>query len=179
MLERGIEPDEADVLLRSALENVKLSARVLSFYDAARQSEENELAEYEKLLQQSQAQRVAQYQQVITALANTTKSEKMPIHVPEAEQAPFQQFVQSLVFQAEDEKFYVGLPVDGENADKLLQSLYLLYAKGDVTKLKPREVRKQGPRLGVPKVKQPIVPPAQTQPPGPANKGVTIQDFFN
>lgn len=178
MTGKGIEADEADVLLERAVKDGKLATKVLAFYDAARQDEETELATYEQALQQAQAAAVQQYQQTIGALNNTIKGETMPIHIPEADQAPFQKFVQDLVFQGDDKNFYVGIPATGDGSEKLLQALYLLYAKGDLNRLKPREVRKTLPRLGAPKIKQPIVPPAGTQTPGAPDKGTTLQDFF-
>ncbi len=181
LIRKGIGDKQAELLVNEAVKSGELEGLSLAERETQTASEQQRLQKLQRDIDDNN-QRVAQaYNNVVTDMTNSVvKGEGLSIHIPEASRTPFLDFVKEKIVMDEEQGLCVTVPIKQGTAEfnNLIQGLYLMFNKGDVTKLVGKAAPAGKPRLGLP-AKAPV-PPAQTPPAPPPTPGrVTIGQLWN
>jgi len=134
LLSKGLDDDTAQMAVDKAIKDGVLFDRADAAYKTAEQSHEAELKRIEAAQEQAEqayTSNVNQLNQTLTTVINEGKG--MRFIIPDTDKANFTSFVKQHV-EYEDGKFLIVQRI-GDNLTQQLESLYLLYKKGDLNDL--------------------------------------------
>ena len=134
LLSKGLDDDTAQMAVDKAIKDGALFEKADAAYKTAEQSHEAELRRIEATqaqAEQAYTSSVNQLNRTLTTVINEGKG--MRFIIPDTEKANFTAFVKQHV-EYEDGKFLLVQRI-GDNLTQQLESLYLLYRKGDLNEL--------------------------------------------
>jgi hypothetical protein len=132
---KGILPDQADLIIKDAIEKNKLPGLVETEYKDRQFKEKKQMEDLLEL----DAQRQKREEQTINKMSVTLRerileNKNLGITIPDARRAEFLQFVSSMmVLDRETGRWYVNQEVNDTNMGNLIESLYYLNVNGNLS----------------------------------------------
>jgi hypothetical protein len=157
---KGILPDQADLIIKDAIDKNRLAGLVETEY---KDTQSKEKAQMEQLLELDK-QRQQREQQTINRMGvilreRILENKNLNITIPDTKRTEFLKFVSdTMVLDRETGKWYINQEVNDNNIGKLIESLYYLNVEGkleDIIKKKADQttVKKLKMRMQSEKVK--------------------------
>jgi hypothetical protein len=143
LLDKGLDEEIVTAQVDKAIRDGKIFEKSDAIYKEVQTTHENELLAIEAANQKAQKEYSDSANKLSAALTTQIRENKgLNLVIPEADKTPFTQFViDTIQYRSEDKKFLVALDL-GEEKDRVLEAMYLLYKKGDLSSLIKKEVQK-------------------------------------
>lgn len=134
LVRKGIEPEQADLIIKDAVEKNKLLKIVEAEY---KQQEEAQKKQLEDLLRKDEENRRIEKEYVdkmgVKLQQHILENKGLNITIPDAKRQGFMQFVNSvLYFDRESRKFLVSQELSNETLPTVLEALYYLHVGGNL-----------------------------------------------
>ncbi len=148
LIQKGLDAESAQLLVDKAIKDGKLFDQADVAYKAIEKSHAQQLADIEAANQRAQetyTSSVNKLNQSLTVAVSEGKG--LNIAIPDTEKPGFLEFVREKVeYDSRTGKFLLVQPIADEELNRQLESLYLLYKKGDLKSLIQREAQTQNVR---------------------------------
>ena len=142
LISKGLDEETAAIVVDKALKEEKLFDKADAAYKEIQKQDADVLKEFEnrnKEQQQRYKTAVDKTSQTLHTLVKEGKN--LNIIIPDAEKDAFQKFIfDSMQYDPETNSIILVQPF-GENAEKLVESMYLLYKKGDLKAIIERKAK--------------------------------------
>ncbi len=138
---RGLAQEDIDVLVESAEKNNRLFMEADRAYREQQDADQKELARLTQKIQEDEQNYRRSVQEMEGLVANTIKSTDLSVVVPDAEQKAFQDFIKENLHIDDKGQFFVAQPINKDTAGQLVSALYLMYKKGDLSKIVARKAQ--------------------------------------
>jgi hypothetical protein len=131
---KGILPDQADLIIKDAIEKNKLTGLVEADHKQQSEQQKKQLEELLKLNEENQKKEERQVQQMGTTLQGMIIENKgLNITIPDAKRGGFLQFVNSMVMlDRQTGKFFINQELSQDNMAKVIESLYYMHVNGNM-----------------------------------------------
>jgi hypothetical protein len=148
---KGILPDQADLIIKDAIDKNRLAGLVETEY---KDTQSKEKAQMEQLLELDK-QRQQREQQTINRMGvilreRILENKNLNITIPDTKRSEFLKFVSdTMVLDRETGKWYINQEVNDNNIGKLIESLYYLNVEGKLEDI----IKKKADQTTVQKLK--------------------------
>jgi len=142
LLKKGLSQTIVDLQVKEYITQGTLTAQALKVYDQVVQDDKLRLQQ----IQTKEAERQKAFEtnvQTLTQEVSSTIKNGMKSLVPETKQAEFANFVMTHIQHDGESNFFAILPVSKEQLATTMDSLYLQYVKGDLSKVVAKEAKKE------------------------------------
>ncbi|RUP42159.1 MAG: hypothetical protein EKK63_02355 [Acinetobacter sp.] len=142
LLKKGLSQTIVDLQVKEYITQGTLTQQALKVYDQVVREDKLRLQE----IQTKEAERQKAFESSVQNLSqeiSTTVKNGMKSLVPETKQAEFVNFVMNHIQHDGESNFFAILPVSKEQLATTMDSLYLQYMKGDLSKVVVKEAKKQ------------------------------------
>lgn len=167
---KGILPEQADLIIKDAIDKQKLFGLVQTEHQNQDQLQKDQLEELKRITEQNQQRETQLINKLGTTLQERILQNKnMPITIPDAKRAEFLQFVNNLVvLNRETGKFSIEYELNNDNLSDVLSALYYMKVKGNladiiVNKANQQNVQSLKLRMQKDKVKKSSAPDPNKQ----------------
>lgn len=149
---KGILPEQADLIIKDAVDKNKLAGLVEADYKQQADQQEKHLKELLKANEEAQKREDQLIQRMGTLLQQRIIENKdLGITIPDAKRGGFLQFVNNLVvLDKQSGKFFINHELSQENLSQVLESLYYMHVKGnldDIISNRAKQKNTQGIKL--------------------------------
>ena len=140
LVSKGLPEDSVQVLIDKAIKDNK----IFDYSDAAYKAAEKEYADELKDIEATNERNRAEYTKSVNLLSQQlnekiVEGKGLNLIIPDTEKQPFTSFVKEHI-EIDNGRFVIVQPI-GDNLDRQLEALYLLYKKGDLKSLIKREAQ--------------------------------------
>lgn len=142
LLSKGLSQTIVDLQVKEYITQGKLKENALKVYDVTLEADRRRLED----IQQREAARQRTFDssvQTLTKEVDSTIKAGMKSLVPETKQQEFANFVMQHIQHDGENNFFAILPISKEEMATTMDSLYLQYLKGDLSKLVAKEAKKE------------------------------------
>lgn len=131
---KGILPDQADLIIKDAVEKNKLSGLVEAEHKLQGDQQAGQLQELMRLNDENQKREQQQIQRMGTMLQERIIENKgLGITIPDAKRGGFLQFVNNMVvLDRQSGKWFINQELSQDNMTQVLESLYYMHVKGNM-----------------------------------------------
>lgn len=131
---RGISPEQADLLIKDAVDKNKLFGLVESEHKTIKDAQEDQLQKLLKLNEESNKREQQAINKMATNLQEYILQNKgLEITIPDARRGEFLQFVNSLMLLDRDSgRWFINQELTRENTAQVLSALYYMHVKGNM-----------------------------------------------
>lgn len=170
---KDILPDQADMIVKDAIEKNKLPALVEVEYNRLKKQDEDQAAEMLRISEQNQKRE----QQIIQKMGTTLKekiieNKGLGITIPDTKRPEFLQFMNSLMhLDPQSGRWFLQQEMTGENMNNLIEAMYFLSVGGNLNEIISNRAKEENTnqlRLRLKKDKTPK--PGSNNPANPAAK---------
>lgn len=150
LISKGLDDESAQMLVDKAIKENKLFDKADAAYQSAKDQYEKELAAVEKQNQQAESQYRTSVNALNQKLITTVNEGKgLNIMIPDTDKAGFTNFIRDHIEYDKGTGKFLFVQPAGEDFERQLEALYLLYKKGDLKSLIQRQAQTQNrKRLG-------------------------------
>lgn len=133
---RGMEADEAQVLIDKAVTDQTLAPKAEAAYNHFKTQDDNLAKELEDKSKEIEQANQTTAKALLEDAAKLITENSLLFKIPETDKAGFSAFFQDSVL-VDNGKAYIALEIDGKNVatKEALEQMYLLYKKGDLSKV--------------------------------------------